>query len=186
MRCDKLLTAMFLILLLTLFFVNVRAQETALALNAKIVKNQIILPEPVIVKIELFKFGSSERQDIIINKIIKDSKNETVYLSQKTIALETSVSFIDTINLQKDLAPGVYTLKIFMDYDNRTVSNTETFEIMKEKFHITISTVIGTIVIIVFILILIVIFRRLKKINELFGKLYKSKDFEKNIKGRFM
>ncbi len=178
-----------LVSFLIVFSVCVAGQSengVALSLDMNIIKSQIILPEPLIAKVEIYKFGSAGRMDIIVNKVIKDSKGIVVYSSQKTIALETSVSFIDTMDLQKTLAPGIYTLVVSANYDSKTASKTETFEIMEEKFHVTVLTVVGAIVIITFISILIVIFRRLKKINELMRKLYKSKDFEKDIKGSFM
>lgn len=183
---DRLIIIISVLLLFILFLNGVKAQDISLALNMNIVKNQIILPEPLLVKMELFKIGSSERQDIIINKIIEDSKNKLVFSNQKTIAIETSVSFVDTVDLQKDLAPGIYTLNVSINYDNRTVSETETFEIVKERFRINILTVLGALIIIFFIVLIVVVLKRLRETNKLISKLYKSKDFKKNIRGTFI
>jgi len=68
-------------------------------------------------KVNLFNFGVIPRFDVFLEHQLLDEQENIIQETKETIAVETRVSKITTINLPEDLTPGLYSIKTIARYE---------------------------------------------------------------------
>jgi hypothetical protein len=145
------ITSLFVVVLLSMSYA-VHAQETAVALdtaqkNAAVhsmsagLAVRVAPGEMLPISVKLSNFGGGKRVDVQVNYLIISDKNsdETlgpklkVYTATETIAVETTNSFVKTIQIPFDTSPGVYTAKTSILYKGQEVPATTEFSFRVER-----------------------------------------------------
>ncbi|MFH1521336.1 MAG: hypothetical protein ABIF18_00085, partial [archaeon] len=72
-------------------------------------------------------------RDVTINYVIKDEEGNEISSSSDTRAIETTMSFIKTIDFSKNLAKGKYFLYVQVEYEGKIASASSWFEVESEK-----------------------------------------------------
>src|SRR3989344_8622170 len=79
------------------------------------------------ISIKLSNFGGGRKVDVTITYGIYNSDNQAVYVTSETVAVETTASFIKTIQIPFDAAPGKYVAKASIAYKDQLVPATTDF-----------------------------------------------------------
>lgn len=87
-----------------------------------------LLPIPV----KLSNFGGNKRVDVLIKYSILNSAGQEIYNSDETMAVETTASFIKTVQIPLDTGAGTYTAKTSITYKGQLVPATTEFPFVVE------------------------------------------------------
>lgn len=132
-------------------------------------KYQYVLPgEEISAQIELYNLGHTDRLDVFLDYIIKDSDGNEVIQEHDSMAIETSANFVKNIQLPKDLAYGKYVFYVRVNYDDKIASASAWFNVnrMFGAFYKN-SYIFIIFLIIVVILLIFSIIAILKKTKEI-------------------
>jgi hypothetical protein len=84
-------------------------------------------------RIMLYNFGYWKKLDLVLRYLIKDFETEEILFSEKEEkSIETSTSFDKKIPLSGlNIPPGKYLFEVTVDYDGKTVSASDDFEVVE-------------------------------------------------------
>lgn len=120
------------ILIIGIFFLYSGGPKQLLDLSVDIVEASVKPGEELEFGIEISSLGSAKRYDvflrydIVMNKRIITSKEET-------IAVETKASKSNSIKIPDDASVGKYTLKVTAKYNNEIATASESFRVYEES-----------------------------------------------------
>ncbi|MFB6200209.1 MAG: DUF2341 domain-containing protein [Candidatus Nanohaloarchaea archaeon] len=100
-----------------------------LDVQLKLSENKLIKRENGFITAEIFNMGRKKRVDVKITTKILNNQGEIVRRRHETLAVETSAS--RNFNLNKNLQPGVYTVKLNASYGNRSATAATQFKVTK-------------------------------------------------------
>ena len=86
---------------------------------------------PIVVK--LVNFGSGRRVDVTITYQFLDSTNTPIVTQQETVAVETTASFVEYIQVPHGTPPGTYTATSSIIYEGQEVPAVSQFQFTVEK-----------------------------------------------------
>ncbi len=104
-----------------------RIETTGAGLVAKVAPGELL---PISMK--LLNFGSDERVDVKVFYQIANPTGNVVVVAEDTIAVETTASFIKTIQIPVRSPSGRYTAKSSITYQDQLVPATTMFEFIVE------------------------------------------------------
>ncbi|MFH0971025.1 MAG: hypothetical protein V1835_00510 [Candidatus Micrarchaeota archaeon] len=81
----------------------------------------------------IFNMGSSKRMDITLRFDILDSNKVSRSSKSKTIAIETQVSTVESMQLPSDLPEGKYALAVTLVSPEKSYVGEDSFEIVPKK-----------------------------------------------------
>jgi hypothetical protein len=84
------------------------------------------------ISVKLMNFGGGRRVDAVVNYKILDSNNVEVLRDSETVAVETTASFVKTIQIPYNLPPGMYTVVSGIVYEGQEVPATSQFHFTVE------------------------------------------------------
>ena len=73
--------------------------------------------------LEIFNMGSKERFDITLSYRVLDADDNLVMSKEETAAISTSTSYHKEIVLPTSMKKGIYSVKIFANYDNKVATS---------------------------------------------------------------
>lgn len=85
------------------------------------------------ISIKLLNFGNSKRVDVDVLYQIYDSAQNEIYATHDTVAVETTASFVKTIQIPYSTAPGEYTVFSSVTYQGQKVPATTRFPFTVEQ-----------------------------------------------------
>ena len=83
--------------------------------------------------VKLLNFGSQNRVDVDVSYEILNKKGERVHFIKETVAVETTASFVKTIQIPFDVSPGEYTAKTYISYQGQLVPAVSSFPFKVER-----------------------------------------------------
>lgn len=89
--------------------------------------------EDFLSKIELFNLGKTERVDITMEYVIKDQQGTIIYSGEETLAVNTQISYLKSLQLPKDIPGGTYILYIKATYNGNIASASQWFVVVPES-----------------------------------------------------
>jgi len=107
---------------------NASVQSTSAGLSVKVAPGEIL---PISVKI--LNFGAGKRVDVTVTYVITSEKGVQIYKSTETVAVETTNSFVKTIQIPFDTAPGVYNAQTSIVYRGQETPATTQFTFTVER-----------------------------------------------------
>jgi hypothetical protein len=84
------------------------------------------------ISVKLMNFGGGRRVDAVVNYKILDSNDVEVLRDSETVAVETTASFVKTIQVPYNLPPGTYTVVSSIVYEGQEVPATSQFHFTVE------------------------------------------------------
>jgi hypothetical protein len=128
-------------------------------------KFQYVLPsEEILAQIEIYNLGSLGKTDVLLDYVIKDSEGNEVLKEQDTIAVETSTSFIKSIQIPNNLPFGRYVFYVKTTYNGKVASASALFNVGKKEINkLMIFLYVLVSIIIIILLITILEIRKIKK-----------------------
>ena len=85
------------------------------------------------ISVKLSNFGGGKRVDVLLKYSIFTSTGEEIYTTSDTAAVETTASFVKTVQIPFGTAPGVYTAKTSATYQGQLVPATTQFSFTVER-----------------------------------------------------
>jgi hypothetical protein len=87
------------------------------------------------ISVKLSNFGGNNRVDVLITYGIfaNNGNGDQIYLTNETVAVETTASFVKTIQIPFGTAPGIYIAKTSIIYGGQLVPATTQFSFTVEK-----------------------------------------------------
>lgn len=85
------------------------------------------------ISVKLINFGGGGRVDVTVNYEIFDKNKEVVLRQSETVAVQTTATFVKTIQIPHDFSGGRYTAKSSIVYKGQRVPATSQFEFTVEK-----------------------------------------------------
>jgi hypothetical protein len=83
-------------------------------------------------QVTLYNLGLTKRVDVFINYSVKSVEADKVVATDKeTMAVETSLSFLRTIDIPEKTEPGLYTIEAVAWYENKSASSVASFNVVK-------------------------------------------------------
>ena len=107
---------------------NAKVETSNAGLTVKVAPGEIL---PISVK--LFNFGGGKRVDVLVEYGIFNSRGEEIYAANETVAVETTASFIKTIQISPNTSPGKYVAKTSITYQGQLVPATTQFPFLVEN-----------------------------------------------------
>lgn len=107
---------------------NSRIDTTGAGLVSKVAPGEFL---PISVK--LSNFGNRNKVDVTISYKITDLENKAIYSATETVAVETTASFVKTIQIPFETIPGRYIAKSSITYQNQLVPATTEFPFIVER-----------------------------------------------------
>ncbi|HEX9805109.1 MAG TPA: hypothetical protein VGA67_05495, partial [Candidatus Dojkabacteria bacterium] len=92
---------------------------TNASLSVKVAPGELL---PVSVK--LANFGGGSKVDVLVQYEILDDSGNSIYSSNETVAVETTASFVKTIQIPNSTREGTYTARTSVVYDGQLVPAT--------------------------------------------------------------
>ena len=83
--------------------------------------------------VKLLNLGNSNKVDVTITYKITDAKGKIIYSAQETVAVETTASFVKTIQIPFDTTPGQYTAQSSIIYQDQVTPATSQFPFTVER-----------------------------------------------------
>ncbi len=105
-----------------------RVDTASAGLSVKVAPGEIL---PISVK--LSNFGGGSRVDVLMNYGIFSSAGDEIYSTSETVAVETTASFVKTIQIPFGTTPGTYTAKTSITYQGQLVPATTQFTFTIER-----------------------------------------------------
>lgn len=106
---------------------NAKVDTSNAGVSVKVAPGEIL---PISVK--LLNFGGGQKVDVTITYIITNSKAEEIYSASETVAVETTASFVKTIQIPFGTPPGIYTAEASILYQDQAVPATTQFSFVVE------------------------------------------------------
>ncbi|OHA38041.1 MAG: hypothetical protein A3G03_01255 [Candidatus Taylorbacteria bacterium RIFCSPLOWO2_12_FULL_44_15c] len=103
-------------------------QTTGAGLASKVAPGEFL---PLSVK--LLNFGNRNRVDVTITYEITDLSGKTIYTSTETVAVETTATFVKTIQIPFETIPGLYIAKSSIVYQDQVAPATTEFPFVVER-----------------------------------------------------
>jgi hypothetical protein len=88
--------------------------------------------EAVSFDLQITNMGSKERFDVTLNYRILDQNDNMISGKEDTIAVSTTSSQHREFKLPASMAPGVYTMKVFANYDGKVATSSFSFKVEKQ------------------------------------------------------
>lgn len=85
------------------------------------------------VSVKLSNFGGVKRVDVLVKYSIFTDAGQEIYTNEETVAVETTASFVKTIQIPFSAAPGIYTAKTSITYQGQLVPATTQFSFTVER-----------------------------------------------------
>jgi Putative transmembrane protein (Alph_Pro_TM) len=85
------------------------------------------------VSVKLSNFGGSQRVDVLVKYSILASTGNEIYSTSDTVAVETTASFIKSIQVPSDTPSGTYTAKTVVNYKGQVTPATTQFPFTVER-----------------------------------------------------
>ena len=85
------------------------------------------------ISVSLMNFGGGRKVDVVVNYKILNSNNVEVLKDSETVAVETTASFVKTIQVPYGLPPGMYTVVSSVVYEGQEVPATSQFQFTVEE-----------------------------------------------------
>lgn len=85
------------------------------------------------VSVELVNFGGGKRVDVLVEYLITTDTGTEIFSSNETVAVETTASFVKTIQIPFETEPGIYIAKTFIIYEGQLVPATTEFSFRVER-----------------------------------------------------
>lgn len=85
------------------------------------------------ISIKLANFGGGKRVDVLLQYSIFSSAEEKIYESNETVAVETTASFVKTIQIPFGTVSGIYTATTSIIYQGQVVPATSQFPFTVER-----------------------------------------------------
>lgn len=95
--------------------------------------SKVAAGEFIPISVKLSNFGGSKRVDVFVKYSILTSAGDEIYSSDETVAVETTASFIKTVQVPSDAAPGSYTAKTAITYPGQLTPATTQFPFTVER-----------------------------------------------------
>ncbi|MFS8130753.1 MAG: TIGR02186 family protein [Candidatus Dojkabacteria bacterium] len=89
--------------------------------------------DPLPVSVKLSNFGSGKRVDVLLEYEVFNSNGERIYLGNETVAVETTNSFVKTIQIPVNTAEGIYTVRTNITYTGQVVPAKSEFTFQVEN-----------------------------------------------------
>ncbi|HUC88602.1 MAG TPA: hypothetical protein VMR49_01040 [Candidatus Paceibacterota bacterium] len=103
-------------------------QTTSAGLISKVAPGELL---PISVK--LLNFGNGSKVDVSISYKITDMEGKAIYSAEETVAVETTATFIKTIQIPFGTIPGQYIAESSIAYNNQVAPATAQFSFTVEK-----------------------------------------------------
>jgi len=113
-----------------LFDINLipQIQTSGAGLASKVAPGEFL---PLSVK--LLNFGSRNRVDVTVTYKITDTEGKTIYSAEETVAVETTATFVKTIQIPFETLPGRYVAKSSIVYPGQVAPATTEFPFTVER-----------------------------------------------------
>lgn len=85
------------------------------------------------ISIKLSNFGGNNRVDVLLTYGIFTSAGNEIYSNSETVAVETTASFVKTIQIPFGISPGTYIAKTFITYEGQLAPATTQFPFIVER-----------------------------------------------------
>jgi hypothetical protein len=85
------------------------------------------------VSVKLVNFGGSARVDVLVEYAVFSSSGEEIVSTSDTVAVETTASFIKTLQIPFEVEPGTYSAKTSITYEGQLVPATSEFSFTVER-----------------------------------------------------
>ncbi len=95
--------------------------------------NEVAPGELLPISVKISNFGASSRVDIVIKYSILNNAGEEITSTTETAAVETTASFIKSVQIPFATAPGVYTAKTSVTYPGHVDPATTQFSFTVER-----------------------------------------------------
>lgn len=106
---------------------NAQVHTASAGLVTKVAPGELL---PVSVK--LLNFGGGQKVDVAVTYEIFNAKEESIYQIKETVAVETTASFVKTLQIPFTAPPGIYTAKTSIIYGGQLVPATTQFHFQVE------------------------------------------------------
>jgi hypothetical protein len=113
--------------------------------------------------INVLNLGNTNRIDVVLNSEIVDEEGVIQVSKTKTVAMETTASFVNSLSLPVDLPDGTYYVVVSITFPDRTVESREQFTVKAPDNKLFWIIIMG--VIVIFIILLIILLVRFYKTN---------------------
>jgi hypothetical protein len=107
---------------------NAKIETTSAGLTVRVAPGELL---PISVK--LLNFGGGRRVDVTITYSIFDQNGAQIYATSETVAVETTATFVKTIQVPFEASPGRYTAKASLVYQDQVVPATTQFPFVVER-----------------------------------------------------
>jgi hypothetical protein len=177
----SLFFCLFLMALIVIPKINlfsIAGYDSNFNLNVEILdKYKEVFPgEEVWFSIALMNLNIENRQDVILKyKIIASKNHEEIVSKTETVAVETSNSFVRSLELPKNIPPKSYVVSVKASYTDGTIGVAEEpFIVLETKktfdYTFLVYLVIFIIVVIVMIRLIVIVLKLRKAVEELKNK----------------
>ncbi len=85
------------------------------------------------VSVKLLNFGSRKKADVVITYKITDAEGKKIYSAEETVAVETTATFVKTIQIPFETPPGRYIAKSSIVYQGQVTPATTEFPFLVER-----------------------------------------------------
>ena len=103
-------------------------QTSSAGLISKVAPGELL---PISVK--LLNFGNGSKVDVSISYKITNIEGKVIYSAEETVAVETTATFIKTVQIPFETIPGQYIAQSSIVYNNQVVPATAQFSFTVEK-----------------------------------------------------
>ncbi|MBX4200496.1 hypothetical protein KW786_00020 [Candidatus Parcubacteria bacterium] len=161
---------------------NAKIETTSAGLTVRVAPGEL-LP----ISIKLLNFGGGHRVDVTITYGIFDQSGRQIYATSETVAVETTATFVKTIQVPFEASPGKYIARASLVYQDQVVPATTQFPFIVEKkffglFQSDFLTYGGITVAIVLVAVIISnLFLRRRKLNRLSPLDYSNVSSDKRV-----
>ena len=86
------------------------------------------------VEVNLFNLGATKRIDANVEIMIKNLKGEEIISKSRTIAVKTQMSYIENLQISKNIISGEYIVYVKVTYGGNIASAITKFNVNKKSF----------------------------------------------------
>jgi len=120
-------------------------REKMLDIKVEPITKEIMAGDTFKYQVTLYNLGLTKRVDVYINYTIKSvDTDKIIAVSHETMAVETSLSFMRSIDIPEGTEAGLYSIEADAWYENHTATSIASFSIVKAPWIITFLIVIFT------------------------------------------
>jgi hypothetical protein len=114
---------------------DVESKESLFDVEVEIPSQYLKTPpgEDIMASIKIYNLGTNNTADALVEYTVKDNKGIVIAIASDTVAVETQMSYIKTINIPENTPIGRYTLYIVVNYEGKIASSSVFFEVAEEK-----------------------------------------------------